>query len=191
MRPGRVSGLPLDPMFSATKAQVAAGRARSRPHPQPGAAELCLGTVDSWLLSRFGGEHLIEVGNASRTQLLDIRTWRWDPRTARSCSASRPRCCRRVVPSTGPFPTAAGLGPLADGTPVAAVLGDSHAALFAHAGWRPGSVKATYGTGSSVMAPATRQRDGAAGLCLHRRLGRRTQARVRASRATSGPAARR
>ena len=30
-------------------------------------------------------------------------------------------------------------------------MADSHAALFAHAGWRPGVVKATYGTGSSVM----------------------------------------
>jgi hypothetical protein len=26
------------------------------------------------------------------------------------------------------------------------------AAMFAHGGWRPGVVKATYGTGSSVMA---------------------------------------
>ena len=52
----------------------------------------------------------------------------------------------------GPFPTTRGLAPLVDGTPVAAVMGDSHAALFAHAGWRPGRVKATYGTGSSIMS---------------------------------------
>ena len=56
-----VSGLPLDPMFSALKARwlldhYDPDRTRSR------RGELCLGTVDSWLLSRFGGEHVIEVG---------------------------------------------------------------------------------------------------------------------------------
>ena len=66
-------------MFSALKARWLLDhhdpdRARSR------RGELCLGTVDSWLLSRFGGEHLIEVGNASRTQLLDVRARDWDPR---------------------------------------------------------------------------------------------------------------
>jgi glycerol kinase len=71
-----------------------------------------------------------------------------------------------VVASTGPFPAVRGLAPVADGTPVAAVLGDSHAALFAHAGWLPGRVKATYGTGSSVMGlcPATAEVGDA--LCL-------------------------
>ena len=45
-------------------------------------------------------------------------------------------------------------------------MGDSHAALFAHAGWRPGQVKATYGTGSSVMGLADRDRRRRRGLCL-------------------------
>jgi glycerol kinase len=72
-----------------------------------------------------------------------------------------------VVPSTGAFPAVRDLPPLRDGTPVCAVMGDSHAALFAHAGWRPGHVKATYGTGSSIMSLG----DAAAwtpggGLCL-------------------------
>jgi glycerol kinase len=57
-----------------------------------------------------------------------------------------------------------GLAPLADGLPVLAVLADSHAALFAHAGWRPGLVKATFGTGSSVMALGPRA-SAASGVC--------------------------
>jgi glycerol kinase len=40
---------------------------------------------------------------------------------------------------------------LAAGVPIAALAGDSHAALFGHAIFGPGSVKATYGTGSSLM----------------------------------------
>jgi glycerol kinase len=37
--------------------------------------------------------------------------------------------------------------------PIAALIGDSHAALFGQAGFVPGTVKATYGTGSSLMTP--------------------------------------
>ena len=39
--------------------------------------------------------------------------------------------------------------------PIASLIGDSHAALFGHAGFRPGAVKATYGTGSSLMTPTS------------------------------------
>src|SRR4051794_31414894 len=72
------TGLPLDAMFSASKAaalldQHDPDRSRSR------AGELCLGTVDSWLLWQLGGRHLIEAGNAARTLLLDINTRQWDP----------------------------------------------------------------------------------------------------------------
>lgn len=42
-----------------------------------------------------------------------------------------------------------------DGIPVLAMIGDSHAALFAHGLGAAGCVKATYGTGSSVMAPVS------------------------------------
>jgi glycerol kinase len=35
--------------------------------------------------------------------------------------------------------------------PIASAIGDSHAALFGHGAFAPGQVKATYGTGSSLM----------------------------------------
>ena len=160
----RRSGLPLDPMFSATKARwlldtADPDRSRSR------SGELCLGTVDSWLLAQLGGEHVVEVGNASRTQLLDIATRSWDAGLLELFGIP-PEVLPRVVASTGPFPAVRGLAPLPDGTPVGAVLGDSHAALFAHARRRAGQVKVTYGTGSSVMslcAPGVAPPDG---LCL-------------------------
>ncbi len=37
------------------------------------------------------------------------------------------------------------------GVPIVAMIGDSHAAMVGHARYEPGSVKATYGTGSSLM----------------------------------------
>ena len=156
------TGLPLDPMFSALKAawlldQYDPDRARTR------SGDWCVGTVDAWLLSRFGGEVVIEVGNASRTQLLDIETGDWDDGLLELFDVPRAGL-PRVVPSVGPFPDVADLAPLPDSLPVLAVMADSHAALFAHAGWRPGVVKATYGTGTSVMALGPRAL-AASGVC--------------------------
>ena len=73
----------------------------------------------------------------------------------------------RVVASIGPFPKARGLAPL----PVGAALADSHSALFAHGAFAPGPVKATYGTGSSLVGlvdPAAVHdgNAGAPGVCL-------------------------
>lgn len=158
-----LSGLPLDPMFSALKAgwlldRHDPDRVRSR------RGELCLGTIDSWLLSRFGADHVIEVGNAARTQLLNLADRDWDPELLELFGVPR-AVLPRVVGSTGPFPSVRGLAPLPDGAPVTAVLGDSHAALFAHAGWVAGRVKATYGTGSSVMALGEPADPGCTAVC--------------------------
>jgi glycerol kinase len=158
-----LSGLPVDPMFSAPKATWLLDthdpdRARSR------RGELCLGTVDSWLLSRLGGDHVIEVGNASRTQLLDVRSCQWSAELLELFGVP-PEVLPAVVASTGPFPAVRGLPPVREGTPVLAVMGDSHAALFAHAGWRPGQVKATYGTGSSIMSLGRLSESGSDALC--------------------------
>lgn len=153
-----VSGLPLDPMFSALKARWLLDT-----HDPGRTGRFCLGTVDSWLLSRFGGAHRTEIGNASRTQLMDLASGQWDDRLLELFRVPRD-VLPEIVASTGPFPAVRDLAPLPDGVPVRAVMGDSHAALFAHGGWRPGVVKATYGTGSSVMAVG----DGGAGAGLCR-----------------------
>ncbi|GAA0259192.1 FGGY family carbohydrate kinase [Cryptosporangium japonicum] len=158
----RISGLPLDPMFSALKAQWLLDE-YDRDRRRAAAGELCLGTIDSWLLFRLTGTHVTEISNASRTQLLDVRRGAWDTRLLELFGVPE-AVLGPVTPSDGPFPAIRGFDPLPDGVPVRAVLGDSHAALYAHEGWRPGVVKATYGTGSSVMAVASGE--ATHGLCL-------------------------
>ncbi len=158
------SGLPLDPMFSAAKARwlldaLDPSRARARN------GSIRLGTVDSWLLWRLTGRHQIEAGNASRTQLLDVRRVDWSPELLELFGIPR-QALPEVVRSTGPFTGLRGLDPLPDGVPILAVMGDSHAALFAHGGFEPGTVKGTYGTGSSVMGLVGAPDDLAEGLCL-------------------------
>ena len=156
------TGLPLDPMFSALKA----GWLLDEHDPERVrtiGGDWCVGTVDAWLLSHFGGDVVTEIGNASRTQLFSLDTCEWDPELLDLFGVPL-AALPRVVPSVGPFPSVRGLAPLRDGLPVLAVMADSHAALFAHAGWRPGVVKATYGTGSSVMTLGPRA-SAASGVC--------------------------
>lgn len=158
-----ISGLPVDPMWSASKAtwlldRYDPDRSRSR------RGELCLGTVDSWLLACLGGGHVIEAGNASRTQLFDLSSRSWDPWLLELFRIPV-EVLPEVRPSTGPFVSAGRLRPLSDDVPVAGVLGDSHAALFAHGARTPGEVKATYGTGSSVMGLTAQTEVGSPGLC--------------------------
>jgi len=95
------------------------------------------------------GAHHIEIGNASRTQLLDVRTGDWSPRLLDLFgipSAVLPA----ITPSSGDLGVIGPAGGILSSLPLKAILGDSHAALFAHGG-SPDGVKATYGTGSSVM----------------------------------------
>jgi glycerol kinase len=145
------SGLTLDPLFSATKM---AWLLESIPdgHARAAAGQVCTGTVDSWLLWNLSGgaQHATDSSNASRTQLLNLNRCAWD-RELLTLFNIPEACLPQVRPSTGVFSHTAQHGSLPAGIPIASLIGDSHAALFGHAAFFPGSVKATYGTGSSLM----------------------------------------
>lgn len=159
----RKTGLTIDPLFSATKlhwllGHVPDGRVRAT------AGELCAGTIDSWVLWNLTGGAVFacDTTNASRTQLCDLASGAWDPQLLDLFDVP-PAVLPVVRPSSGPVGASVACGALAAGVPIAALIGDSHAALFGQAAFRPGAVKATYGTGSSLMTP-TPVRVDAAGL---------------------------
>ncbi len=158
------SGLPLDPMFSALKAKWLLDTYDPR-REKAKAGAICIGTVDSWILSRLADDPVIETGMASRTQLMDVHRVDWDDELLALFDIPK-AALPRIAPSVGPFPPSRGLSPLPDGVPVGAVMGDSHAALFAHGAFSPGQVKATYGTGSSVMGLVAEADKLDPGLCL-------------------------
>jgi glycerol kinase len=146
------SGLAVDPLFPAAKIawlldNVPGARERAA------RGELRCGTVDSWLLWNLtGGKvHATDHSNASRTQLFNLRTLDWDDEICRLFAV--PRGLLPVVrPSDAEFGvTAAGVTRLPAGIPIRAMIGDSHAALYGHGVRQPGAVKATYGTGTSLM----------------------------------------
>ncbi|MFD1786319.1 FGGY family carbohydrate kinase [Sphingomonas floccifaciens] len=154
------SGLGLDPLFPAAKLALLLddlpdGRARAE------RGELRAGTIDSWLLWNLtaGGVHATDYSNASRTQLFNLDMLGWDAELARIFDVPL-AMLPEVRASDSRFgDVAPGATALPAGTPIHAMLGDSHAALFAHGIDAPGGVKATIGTGSSLMTPtATRVR---------------------------------
>jgi glycerol kinase len=160
----RRTGLTLDPMFSATKMswlldQVPEGRRRAAQ------GELCLGTVDAWLLWNLtgGAAHATDVTNASRTLLLDLARLAWDAELADRLGVPL-EALPDVLPSSGAFGETVAVGRLPAGCRIAAIAGDSHAALCGQGAFRPGAVKATYGTGSSLMTPTARLVSSARGL---------------------------
>lgn len=151
------TGLPLDPGFTAGKWRwlldaASDGRARAED------GEIRLGTVDSWLLWNLtgGSEHRTDVSNASRTQLLDLERAEWEDWLLDAFGVPK-AALPTIDPSSRIVGHTMAIGALHEGIPIAALIGDSHAALFGHAGFQPGTIKSTYGTGSSLMM-ATPQR---------------------------------
>ncbi|MDE2914043.1 MAG: FGGY-family carbohydrate kinase [Paracoccaceae bacterium] len=142
------TGLPLDPLFSASKARWLLDN-----HCQCEAgADICIGTVDSWLVWNFtgGAIHATDASNAARTQLYNIKTGEWD---AELCDlfGIDPAWLPVVLDSSCAFGETRHVDGLPDGIPIASAIGDSHGALFGHGAFRPGDGKVTLGTGSSIM----------------------------------------
>jgi glycerol kinase len=144
------TGLTIDPLFSAGKLRwllTTVPDAMRRAED----GELCAGTVDSWLIWQLtaGAVHACDATNASRTQLLNVHSARWDPELL-SLFSIPAAVLPAVRPSSEVFGEVSSIRQIA-GVPIASAIGDSHAALFGHAAFAPGQVKATYGTGSSLM----------------------------------------
>ncbi|KZM52144.1 glycerol kinase [Labrenzia sp. OB1] len=144
----RLTGLPLDPMFPATKARWLLENHCQGRDP----ADVCLGTVDSWLIWNFSGGqiHMTDRSNAARTQLLDIATGKWDD-TLCALFGVPNAALPHVSDSSHLFGVTTDVPGLRDGIPIASAVGDSHAALFGHGAFGAGDGKITFGTGSSIM----------------------------------------
>ena len=141
-----LSGLPLDPYFSAGKLawllehDQAVSRARET-------GTLRMGTVDAFLGDRLGAGFCTDPSTASRTQL---GAPDWDPRLLEIFGVPR-----EVLPEIAD--TAGELGTLHHPSwpcelPLRARCPDQQAALAGAGCVEPGRTKATYGTGVFVLA---------------------------------------
>ncbi len=151
------TGLPLSPMFSASKLSYLLGNDPSlRASAESGDA--LAGTLDSWLAWKLSGGalHVTDAGNASRTMLLDIGRLAWDPALLQLFNVPA-IMMPTVVATSGVLGEAVPQGGLPR-APIAALAADSHAAMYGLGCTRPGTAKATYGTGTSLASPTGKAR---------------------------------
>lgn len=145
------TGIPASAYFPAAKIgwilennPKAASKARAH--------EICHGTIDSWMIYKLTGgkSYKTDYSNASRTQLFNILELKWDEEIC-GLFGIDPRNMAEVCDSDSDFGETDFEGILPHKVPIRGVLGDSHGALFGQGCLTPGSIKATNGTGSSIM----------------------------------------
>ena len=145
------TGLVLDAYFSGPKFEWIL---QNVPRAGELAAQddLCLGTVDAWLIAKLTGlaQHVTDPTNASRTMLYDIHAHEWDEDMLALFDIPR-EALPRVVPSSGVIENT---DPAVFGSaiPIAGIAGDQQAALFGQTCWEPGHAKNTYGTGCFLLS---------------------------------------
>lgn len=145
------TGINLSPFFPASKyAWLLRNTEGAMDRAKEGKA--CLGTIDSFLVFRLthGKEFRTDYSNASRTQVFNISDLKWDEEIA-DWFGIPIKALPEVTPSDGDFGETDLDGFFDKPVPIRGVMGDSHAALYGQGCHKPGMVKATYGTGSSVM----------------------------------------
>ncbi len=146
------TGLPLSTYFSGLKVrwildEVEGARTRAE------AGDLLFGNIDTFLIWHLtggisGGVHVTDVTNASRTQLMDLRTSQWAEEILRELNipiAMLPKICSSSeVYGVAQLPAVAGVA-------IAGDLGDQQAALVGQACFKSGEAKNTYGTGCFML----------------------------------------
>lgn len=139
-----ITGLPLSPYFSAAKISWVLENV------DVSGIHLCAGTIDSWLLYTLTGNFKTDYSNASRTQLFDLKKLEWSGEVCEIFGID-PSILPEVCDSDSCFGYTDFEGFFSTKIPIHSVMGDSHAALFGQGCHKSGMIKATYGTGSSVM----------------------------------------
>ena len=146
------TGLPLSTYFSGLKLRWLLKNIPEAKE-KAGAGELLFGNIDTFLVWNLTGgpkrgAHVTDVSNASRTQLLNLKTLDWDSDLLADFEI--PRAMLPQVRSSSEVYGAAALPAIA-GVEIAGILGDQQAALVGQACFRPGEAKNTYGTGCFLL----------------------------------------
>ncbi len=141
------TGLTLDPYFSAPK------QAWIRRH---WTTEGVVTTTDAWLLHRLTGRSVTDPTTASRSLVFDLAAGTWDPELVAAFGLPESACPPvvandEIVGETNAFELPPGMGGRA-ALPVAGIVVDQQAALFAQGCLEVGQAKTTFGTGAFVLA---------------------------------------
>jgi glycerol kinase len=146
------TGLPLATYFSGLKIRWILNNVPGV-REMAEAGDVLFGNIDSFLVWKLtggssGGIHVTDVTNASRTQLMNLRTLAWDAEILDAFEIPEkmlPRIC-----SSSEVYGAVQLAPIKD-VAIAGILGDQQAALVGQTCFKPGEAKNTYGTGCFLL----------------------------------------
>ena len=141
------AGLPIATYFSGPKVRwLLASVPGAGERAEKG--ELAAGTIDTWLIGKLtGGAHITDVTNASRTLLMNLDTLDWDSSLLDAIGVPR-----SLLPEIRSSSEVYGVGTgVLEGVPIAAALGDQHAALVGQTCFATGEAKNTYGTGCFLL----------------------------------------
>ncbi|MFE3824309.1 FGGY family carbohydrate kinase [Streptomyces sp. NPDC059092] len=136
----RRTGLVLDPYFSAPKMAWLRENLTW---------DGVVTTTDTWLVHQLTGAFVTDASTASRSLLLSIDAVDWDPELTALFGLDGeelPRivACDEIVGTTDAFG--------GQRLPLAGLIVDQQAALFAEGCLTPGTAKCTYGTGAFLLA---------------------------------------
>jgi glycerol kinase len=146
-----ISGLILDPYFSSSKLLWLSENEKTI-WVDVVSGQLKIGTVDSYLVARLtaGKSHITDASNASRTQLMDIRTGNWSHELLEIFNVPA-AALPTIVPSYGKLATTDPASFLNLELPITGIAGDQQAALFGQTAFEIGESKCTYGTGAFML----------------------------------------
>ena len=146
------TGLPLATYFSSLKIKWLLENVDGlRADAESG--EAIFGNMDTFLIWQLtggtkGGIHITDVTNASRTQLMNLRTLDWDEELLTAFDIPR-----AMLPTIKSSSEVYGhiTSEVLTNVPIAGDLGDQHAALFGQTCFEAGTAKNTYGTGCFML----------------------------------------
>jgi glycerol kinase len=141
------TGLPLSTYFSSLKLRWILENVPGA-REQAEAGDLLFGNIDTFVVWRLTGLHLTDVTNASRTQLMNLRSLEWDADLLAAFEI--PRAMLPAIRSSSEVYGHATLEAIR-GVPIAGILGDQQAALVGQTCFQPGEAKNTYGTGCFLL----------------------------------------
>lgn len=147
----RKTGLKIDTYFSASKVRwLIEKKPTIAAKIKSGAA--VIGNIDSYLVHRLTGGKVFatDFTNASRTLLFDIGKLKWDAELCKLFKVPM-SALPEVRESAANYGETDVNSLLPKTVPIIGVMGDSQASLFAQRCYQPGTAKATFGTGTSVM----------------------------------------
>jgi glycerol kinase len=146
------TGLPLATYFSGLKIRWLLEHV-PKVRKQAEAGDVLFGNIDTFLLWNLtggadGGVHVTDVTNATRTQLMNLQTLRWDKQLLNEFGVPE-----AMLPKIRSSSEVYGLATheAVKGVPIAGILGDQQAALVGQSCFKPGEAKNTYGTGCFLL----------------------------------------